>query len=155
MKNSRGFTLIEMLVVVLIIGILASVAIPQYFKVVEKARVSEAMSLAGAIRSAEERQLAKTSSYVTGSCTAGGNSSLSVGDLTSPCPRYFGVTIGAGTGGIGESYYIQYTRSSTNVSTRYNGMIFLVCQSGAIYTSNENARTDLLPDSAQSGSSCP
>ena len=61
--NRKGFTLIELLVVVLIIGILASIAIPQYFKVVEKARVAEAMSLVASIKSAEERYLARGGTY--------------------------------------------------------------------------------------------
>lgn len=61
--NKKGFTLIELLVVVLIIGILASMAIPQYFKVVEKARVAEAMSLISSIKSAQERYLATGGNY--------------------------------------------------------------------------------------------
>ena len=54
MKNKHAFTLIELLVVVLIIGILASVALPQYQKAVEKARMSEAISNVRAIVRAQQ-----------------------------------------------------------------------------------------------------
>ena len=53
-SNKRGFTLIEVLVVVLIIGILAAVALPQYQKAVEKSRVSEALVLLKAIARANQ-----------------------------------------------------------------------------------------------------
>ena len=54
MKNKQAFTLIELLVVVLIIGILAAVAVPQYQKAVEKARMTEAITLLRIIANANQ-----------------------------------------------------------------------------------------------------
>ena len=41
MNNRRGFTLVELMVVIVVIGILASLAIPRFMGVTEKAKLSE------------------------------------------------------------------------------------------------------------------
>ena len=61
--NKKGFTLIELLVVVLIIGILAAMAMPAYFKAVERARASEADTLIGTVVNAQQRYKMKTGNY--------------------------------------------------------------------------------------------
>ena len=55
MQNKKGFTLLELLVVVLIIGILAAIAFPQYNFAVEKARMTEAIINLQVISKANER----------------------------------------------------------------------------------------------------
>ena len=54
MKAQKGFTLIELMIVVAIIGILAAIAIPQYQTYVAKSQVNRVMSETGSLRTAAE-----------------------------------------------------------------------------------------------------
>ena len=63
-KRSKGFTLIELMIVVAIIAILAAIAIPQYKKFQLKAKTAEAKTNLGAIRTAEEAYAAEEDVYV-------------------------------------------------------------------------------------------
>lgn len=50
----KGFTLLELIVVIIIIGILATLGFTQYVKIVEKGRTTEAKMILGQIRTANE-----------------------------------------------------------------------------------------------------
>ncbi len=53
-KNQKGFTMIELMVVVVIVGILAAIAIPIYGKYIKNARMTEAAGRIGEIITAEK-----------------------------------------------------------------------------------------------------
>jgi len=63
LKSKKGFTLIELMIVVAIIGILAAIAIPNFLTFRLKAKTSEAKSNLGAIRTVEEAYNAEEDAY--------------------------------------------------------------------------------------------
>ena len=63
MRNQKGFTLIELMIVVAIIGILAAIAIPNYLNYQCKAKQSEAKSNLGSIAKCEEAYMSEYDVY--------------------------------------------------------------------------------------------
>ena len=61
--GQAGFTLLELLMVVIIIAILAAIALPQYLRVAERSRAAEALQTLGPIRGSEQRFRAQNGVY--------------------------------------------------------------------------------------------
>jgi len=64
-RNKKGFTLVELLVVVLIIGVLAAISLPMYQKAVKRSRFSALMPIAKALNEGNEHYYLNHSAYST------------------------------------------------------------------------------------------
>ncbi len=62
-KNQKGFTLIELMIVVAIIGILAAIAIPNFLNYQLKSKTAEAKTNLGGIKTAQESYRAENDTY--------------------------------------------------------------------------------------------
>lgn len=67
----KGFTLIELMIVIAIIGILAAIALPAYQDYTKRSRVSEGLSLAGGVKSALTEYYASNNAWPTDNVAAG------------------------------------------------------------------------------------
>jgi type IV pilus assembly protein PilA len=71
MRKQQGFTLIELMIVVAIIGILAAIAIPAYQDYTIRAQVSEGLNLTGACKAAVTEYYQDQGAFPADNATAG------------------------------------------------------------------------------------
>lgn len=95
MTGTRGFTLIELMIVVVIIGLLFGIAIPSYQSSVLRAHRADAQGTLLDISAREERFLAQNNTYTTDVSAATG---LNMGTTTSS-EGYYNLSVAACAGG--------------------------------------------------------
>ena len=115
MKQQQGFTLIELMIVVAIIGILAAIAIPAYQDYTIRARVTEGMSLASAAKAA----VAENASAANASLSAGWTEPTatdSVSDVAIEADGTIKVTYTAAAGGAAGADTIAFVPTSAGAA---------------------------------------
>jgi type IV pilus assembly protein PilA len=142
MRTHKGFTLVELAVVIVIIGVLAAFGVPRFLKSVEKSKAAEAFAYLSAVRSSQERYLAQNGTYATDITTL---------DIQYPSPTYFTVgSIGPGsTGDQQNSWSLTLTR--TGSSAGYGAYAVTYTDQGFDPT-NSNISSDINPMTTSGGS---
>lgn len=91
-SKKNGFTLTEVLIVIVILGILASLVIPRFLPQGERARVAEAISMLSAIRQGEASYQLENGNYLA--LAAGGNwEAIGLEDPNGAANSFFGYAV--------------------------------------------------------------
>ncbi len=119
----KGFTLVELAVVIVIIGVLAAFGVPRFLKSVERSKAAEAFQYLSAVRAAQERFLAKNGYYYAGTPDAdsGAYPADAQGetlDITQRPPKYFalGEIVTTNPGGGEPTWTMTLTRDADTSS---------------------------------------
>jgi len=123
----RGFTLLELIVVIIIIGILATVGFSQYTRMVEKGRAAEAKIVLGQIRTAQVAYNQENGAYAT--------------DLTL-------LAVVISNNSCDTVHYFSYTANATVVTATRCGAGGKTPNYATAYTVNVNYDTGVLGGSA-------
>jgi prepilin-type N-terminal cleavage/methylation domain-containing protein len=103
-RRCKGFTLVELAVMVVIVGILAAFAVPRFLDSVERSKAGEAFNYLSAVRSAQERYQVRQGTYAD---------DISKLDMQVPEPRYFsvGTPVPGETSSLENSWTLTLTRT--------------------------------------------
>jgi prepilin-type N-terminal cleavage/methylation domain-containing protein len=106
-RRPSGFSLVELSVVVIIIGVLAAFGIPRMLKSVERSKAAEAFKYLAAVRAAQERYQARESTYAD---------VLTNLDMEQSAPKYFtlGAIAAGGSGSLEDSWTLTLTRQGAS-----------------------------------------
>ena len=130
MKNQQGFTLIELMIVVAIIGILAAVAIPSYNDYTARAQVTEAVNLTGGMKTCIAEGISDRGAAPTLANCGAPAAASTVGDNlgkfvdTVICTQCDGTTAIPTDGTI--PVIITATFADTGVSSQLQGLTFAI-----------------------------
>ena len=105
MKTTKGFTLVELVIVIIIVGILSVVAVPIYKGYTERAYMTEAKALLGTVNTAQKVYFAENRAYASTSSALGADTVDASGNkyFTSYTISGGGATFTATTNGTGSA----------------------------------------------------